>query len=884
MRLSLFLIFSFFSVTVFAQGNRSIQTLNAGWKFHKSNTSELQAVLREKEDWEQVNLPHCFNAEDGEDEKYGYYRGGAWYFKEISIDSSYQNQRVFMYFEAANQVCELFVNGVSAGKHIGGYTSFCFEITSLLKLGAKNVITVRVDNSHNENIPPLDADFSFMGGLYRDVYLITTNNVHFDLLNNGSNGVFIETPTVTEQTATVRLRATIKNDGKAKQKILQYTRITDAGGKMITTKSTAVTILPGQIYQTEQNGFSIPNPHLWSPDSPYLYTVTTEIRDSKGHLIDQISNPLGLRWYTFDANKGFILNGKPLKLIGVNRHQYYSHQGFALSNEQHVHDIELLKQMGGNCLRIAHYPHDPAILEACDRLGIIATEEIPIVNYINENSNDFRSNCLNMAVELVRRDYNHPSVFVWAYMNEMLNNNKPKKPENLRRLNKLAISIDSILHKEDKNRFTMIPNAEWFEGYRDAGLIDLPQICGWNIYEGWYGEKLSDFEQFMDTFHKKYPNKPVMITEYGAGADPRVRSFAPERFDFSMEYQNAYHEHYLKAIMERPYIAGAFAWAFVDFFAEPRVDATPHVNNKGLITLDRELKDSYFLYQAYLQKSPMVSIASKGWEQREGSAASMEEDFCKQPVTIYSNQQEIELFLQGKSLGKKTVVDNKAVFEVPFANGSNLLEAVCKIGSNVIKDVATIQFRLWDFPLNKHPESFPSIHVNAGSNYSYYDKKNHCTWMVDQPYSRGSWGYTSGKRYRAGSRPASQREISCTADEPLYQTQQIDPGSYRFDVPDGTYEVSLYFAELLSEAQMQKSLYNLTADATVDKAVKRIFNVDINGYPFLRNLNLKEQYGEAVAVPFKYIIDIRDSEGIEIKFSALAGVPVINALSVVRIK
>ncbi|MCU7547728.1 malectin domain-containing carbohydrate-binding protein [Chitinophagaceae bacterium LB-8] len=884
MRLILFLIFSFFSIAVFAQSSRIVQTLNAGWKFHKSNAAGLQEMLREKEDWQQVNLPHCFNAEDGEDEKYGYYRGSAWYLKEISFDSTYLNHRIFVYFEAANQVCELFVNGIAAGKHIGGYGSFCFEITSLIRLGEKNVLTVQVDNRHNEDIPPLDADFSFMGGIYRDVYLITTNTVHFDLLNNGSNGVFIETPIVTEQAATCRLRATIKNDGTTKQKIFLHTRITNAGGKMVATKSTAVTILPDQLFQAEQNGLSIPTPHLWSPDSPYLYTVTTEITDSNGRLIDQVSHPLGLRWYTFDAAKGFILNGKPLKLIGVNRHQFYTHQGFALSNEQHVHDIELLKQMGGNCIRIAHYQQDPAILEACDRLGIIATEEIPIVNYIHENSKDFRTNCLNMAVELVRRDYNHPSIFVWAYMNEMLNNNKPKKPENMRLLNRLAVSIDSILHVEDKNRFTMIPNAEWFEGYRDAGLIDLPQICGWNIYEGWYGEKLSDFERFMDNFHKQYPDKPVMITEYGAGADPRVRSFAPERFDFSMEYQNIYHEHYLKAIMERPFIAGAFVWAFVDFYAEPRVDATPHVNNKGLLTLDRKLKDCYFLYQAYLQKTPLVSIASKGWAQREGCAARTDENFCKQPVTIYSNQQEIELFLQGQLLEKKSVVDHKAVFEVPFTNGSNLLEAVCTAGGNVIKDAATIQFRLWDFPLSKHPESFPAIHVNAGSNYSYYDEKNQCTWLADQEYSKGSWGYTSGKRYRAGSRPASQREIGCTQDEPLFQTQQTDPGSYRFDVPDGQYEVSLYFAELLSEAQMQKSLYNLSADATVGKAVKRIFNVDINGSRFLRQLNLKEQFGEAVAVPFKYIIDVRDGRGIEIKFSALAGVPVINALSVVRIK
>lgn len=867
-----------------AQQIRNVKTINAGWKFLKNEQKDISFVSKEKEGWQQVNLPHCFNAEDGEDEKYGYYRGNTWYVKEINVDSTYRNKQLFLYFEGANQVSELFVNGQQVGKHIGGYGSFCFDITPFINTNSKNTLAVRVDNSFQQDIAPLDADFSFFGGIYRDVRLVATNTLHFDMLNNGSSGVFIDTPKVSEQLAFCDIRVSVKNDSKSKQNFALRTRILDVSGALIASRISKVSGAANSLTAIEQKEIKITAPQLWSPDSPYLYTVITEICDSKGNVIDVVTNSLGLRWYTFDATKGFILNGKPLKLIGVNRHQYYTKQGFALSDEQHTYDIQLLKEMGGNCLRIAHYQQDPAILEACDRMGIVATVEIPIVNYITENSTDFRNNCLNMAVEMVRRDYNHPSVFVWAYMNEILNNNKPKKPENMKRLNQLAIAIDSLIHVEDKNRFTMVPNAEWFEGYKEAGLIDLPQICGWNIYEGWYGEKLSDFEQYMDNFHKQYPNKPTMITEYGAGADPRIRSFAPERFDFSMEYQNKYHEHYIKAIMERPYIAGAFVWNFIDFLAEPRQDATPHVNNKGLATLDRKLKDSYYLYQAHLLKTPFVAIASKGWNAREGLSVKYEENFCTQLLTIYSNQKEVELFLNHQSLGKKAVSDCKVEWDVPFVNGTNLLEAVCVWDGKITKDMAEIDFTLWDFPLNKNPASFPAIHVNTGSNYSFYDEKNHCTWLADQDYTVGSWGHIGGKRYRAGDRPASQREITNTSDEPLYQTQMIDPQWYRFDVPDGVYEVSLLFAELLSEKQMQKSLYNLNADAIAEKAVKRVFDVDINKTNFLKNFNIKEEYGEVTAVPVKCMIDVRDGKGIEIKFTALAGASVVNGISVVRVK
>jgi beta-galactosidase len=312
---------------------------------------------------------------------------------------------------------ELFVNGKSAGTHQGGYTRFCFDITNLVSFDAQNVFAVKVNNAFNENIPPLTADFTFFGGIYRDVYLIVTEKQHISTTHFASSGVFITTPKVTDKEASMTVKTLIVNHEIEAKKLIVENIIISPKAEIVCKTRNIVNLAKNTTQTIEQKDIVVQKPMLWSPDSPSLYSVLTRIYDAKTNkLLDQVSNPLGFRWFEFSAEKGFAINGKSLKLIGTNRHQCFEGLGNALPDEIHVRDIKLLKEMGANFLRISHYPQDPTVMEMCDKLGIICSVEIPIVNTITDNE-AFTKNCLTMAREMVMQDFNRPSVLIWAYMN-----------------------------------------------------------------------------------------------------------------------------------------------------------------------------------------------------------------------------------------------------------------------------------------------------------------------------------------------------------------------------------------------------------------------------------------------------------------------------------
>jgi beta-galactosidase len=496
--LSLFIAFTLLTVTAFSQLYTQIN-LDKGWKFSKDSTLQAQTI----------NLPHTSNKDDVMDDTPGYYRGGGWYRKALTLNDSYKGKKLFLYFNGANQETEVYINGHKAGTHKGGYTRFCVEVDQYLKIGAKatNQIAIKVDNSFNENIPPLTADFTFYGGIYRDVYLITTNKSHF-ALNHAANGVFITTPSVSATSALVKITGQIEG---STTKLAVVTTVLDGTKTIAKVKSNLISA------DFIQNIPAIARPHLWSPEDPHLYQVRTQLVDAKtGAVLDEVINPLGFRWFKFDGEKGFFLNGKPLKLVGTSRHQDFEGLGNAIPANYNVHDIELLKQMGGNFLRVSHYPQDPKILETCDKLGILASVEIPVVNTITE-SEAFTETCKNMQVEMIRQNFNHPSVIIWAYMNEVLlrpkfGDDKARQQVYFGNIKKLAQTLDSLTRKEDPSRYTMIACHGDYNRYRTVGLVQIPQIIGWNLYSGWYGGQTSDFAKFLDDFHKDFPSLPVIIS------------------------------------------------------------------------------------------------------------------------------------------------------------------------------------------------------------------------------------------------------------------------------------------------------------------------------------------------------------------------------------
>ncbi|RZK46934.1 MAG: glycoside hydrolase family 2, partial [Hymenobacter sp.] len=373
--------------------------------------------------------------------------------------------------------------------------------------GTRAEVLVKLTNRYNAAIPPLSADFTFYGGLYRDAYLVAAEPVHFDLDNYASPGVFVSTPAVSAAAATVAVAGRLTNESARAQPVVITTQLLTADGQPAGQQQAKVQLRAGE---TREFRLALPplrQPHLWAPASPYLYRVRTTVRPAgapAGPALDEVSSPVGVRWFQFDAARGFFLNGQPLKLIGTNRHQDYPGLGNALPAALAVRDVQLIKEMGGNFLRVSHYPQDPAVLEACDRLGILASVEIPIVNAITD-SPAFFENCRRMQTEMIRQHFNHPSVIIWAYMNEVL----LRLPAGLRRDNDagraylgrvraLARQLDSLTRREDPARATMLVCHGDFDLYRQAGLLAVPQVLGWNLYQGWYGGELAGFPAFLD--------------------------------------------------------------------------------------------------------------------------------------------------------------------------------------------------------------------------------------------------------------------------------------------------------------------------------------------------------------------------------------------------
>ena len=864
---------------------RVITSINQSWKFSKTDYSNAQNIDFDDTKWENVSVPHTWNKEDADDETPGYYRGRGWYRKSIMIPADQISKEICISFDGVNQETELFVNGKSVGTHLGGYTRFCFNITKFVKFGEANIFAVKVNNRYNDNIPPLSADFTFFGGIYRDVNLIYTEKQHISTTYYASQGVFIKTPSVTDKEASVQIRTLVTNDGNEASNLQIENTIISPKSEIVLSKSSTVKVAALSTLPVEQNDLKISKPMLWSPDSPSLYKVITRIYDAKTNkLLDEEINPLGLRWYEFSADNGFFLNGKHLKLIGTNRHQCYLNMGNALSDEMHIRDMKLLKDMGGNFLRVSHYPQDHVVMEMCDKLGIICSVEIPIVNAITENET-FTTNCLTMAREMVMQDFNRPSVLIWAYMNEVLLR-PPFKDDSLRNavysksVGSLAAKIEKQIRQDDPARYTMIPCHGNLEAYMSAGLSDVPKIIGFNLYQGWYGGNFNGCDEFLETARRKVPGKPFIVSEYGADVDPRLHSFSPLRFDYTQEYANLYHEHYIKTIQDRPWISGANIWNLNDFYSEGRSNAVPHVNNKGIVGLDREKKDTYLQYQAMLLKTPVVSIGGMNWKIRGGNAD--EKGICVQPVKVYSNQPTVELTQNGKTLGIQSVVDNIACFKVPFINGENRLDASAKTETGMVLDELKIDFRA--VPLNL--KEFTEINVMLGSKRYFEDKTASVIWIPEKEYTAGSWGYVGGKAYskktKNGTQPASDLDILGTTNDPVYQTARIGITDFKLDVPDGKYSVCLYWAELQSDKESAALAYNLGNDALKDDFSKREFDVELNGLKVLNSFNLTKEFGAQTAVVKKFEVNATNGSGISISFKKGVGETLLNAVRVYR--
>lgn len=877
-------------VLVLKAQTRITYTINDRWHFEKGESVETDNPQIKQPAWLLINLPHTYNNLDGDDEQPGYYRGTVRYRKSVFIDKIHENKHAVIYFEGANQEVEVFVNGQSAGKHIGGYTRFSFDISRLIRFGEKNNFEIKVDNKHNPDIPPLSADFTFYGGIYRDVYLQFTNKIHVATNNLASSGVYVKTPQVSEKEAFIEIHSLISNDTESTVNVIIENTIVDSDGKKVKTVQNKQSIFPKNTITDIQKKIRIENPILWDIDNPHLYSVFTRVYNSKsGEMLDEVSNSFGLRWFEFDRDKGFFLNGKHRKLRGTNRHQDYFEKGNALRDEMHVRDLLLLKEMGINFLRISHYPQDPVVLEMCDKLGIVTSVEIPIVNAITE-SDAFLKNAVHMLKEMIWQNFNHPSIVIWGYMNEVLLRQPYSKPEELvpyyLAVENVARELENTVRFEDPSRYTMMAYHNAPERYEQAKLTEIPMIMGWNLYQGWYEPDINEFQRLLDRAYNTYKDKILLVTEYGPGVDPRLHSFNPERFDFTQEYGIVYHRHYYEEMMKRPFIAGFNMWNFNDFYAEQRIDAVPHVNNKGVTGLDRERKDGFLFYKTQFNTNPLVLIGNREWKTR-GGVAEANENVCRQPVPVFSNLPEVELIVNGKSLGVKKCEGNVAEFIVPFVHGENVIEASGTRNDKIVRDLIHVNFKLTPNNLKSSQIPFLELNVMLGSHRYFEDRKAEMIWLPEKPYEKGGWGYIGGEVYRRktnfGSMLGADIDIYGTDNNPIFQTQRKGIESFKADIPDGRYSIYLYWAELDSDEHKELSEYNIgMQDTRFEKFYRRTFDVCINGVDVLKDFNITEEYGYGTAVIKKFIVDVKSGEGLSVDFRKKEGETVLNAVRIYR--
>ena len=605
-------------------------------------------------------------------------------------------------------------------------------------------------------------------------------------------------------------------------------------------------------------------------------------------MTDAVANPLGLRTCSFDPNRGFFLNGEPLKLVGTSRHQDYADLGYALGDERHIRDAEQLKRMGANFLRIAHYPQDPAVLAACDRLGLLTSVEIPIVNAVTRNE-AFADCCERMMTEMVLQNYNSPSVCIWTYMNEVMLRppvfaDERDKADYLHWVRDIAQRCDATARQLDPARATMLPCHGNLTLYDEAGLLKIPDIIGVNLYQGWYGGRFTDFEKQLDRMHAAYPDKSLFVTEYGADCDVRIRSARPERFDFSVDYAMLYHEHYLPQMLARPFICGAAAWNLNDFYAEPRGDAVPHVNCKGLCTLDRTPKDTYFYYQAMLRHDPIVHIC--GGDRRFRAGVETATGIATERVRIYANAPQVEVSLDGRTLGQFDVTDCIAEVEIPFHAGENRLEATIRTDDGrTARHLCTTDYRL----VPRHFDNstpFTELNVLLGSTRSFDDPQQETAWIPEQPYEAGGWGYVGGTPWRPktnrGTQPASNLPIDRTRLDPMFQTQRRGLEAFRADLPDGVYEVTLYFAELSGET-VAASAYQLGLTTESEAASERAFDLAINGRCVAHGLDVAAETGRRTPMTRRYRVILKNGEGLCVGFTPVRSETMLSAIRILRL-
>lgn len=667
-------IFTFFLLTVAifaADGQipvRTVTTLNEGWVCYPAH-NVLRHIRKDS-----VILPHTWNVDDvftGTQ----YNREARIYQKKMTFDDSLKENRLFLYFEGANSVANVFVNGKLVGEHYGGYTAFCFEITDYVGLGEENALEVHVSNAYRLDVIPLSGDFNIYGGLHRPVHLIVTDRNCISLLDYASSGVYIKQKSVSEEVVELDVASMLSLKRESADLKIRIT-IYDSEGNPV---GEAENPISGIQTASASQEFTITNPVLWDgKKNAYLYTVKVELIE-EGVVIDEVTERTGFRYFSVDHEKGFFLNGKYLDLYGFCKHMDRQGKGSALVMEDFPEEMELIKESGANSLRLVHYPHSKPIYNLCDENGIVLWTEIPFVgpggytapSYVK--SKNLERNAKNMLIEMIRQNYNHPSVCFWGLFNELKMDYDDPVP--------FVKELHELAKEEDPSRLTAI--ATFIDQEIFLGTADL---IAWNKYYGWYGGEFHQMGDFADEAHRTSQGTPVGISEYGAGGSiiqhewPATPPVTTSRYH-PEEWQTLYHEGNWEELSKRPFLWGKYIWVFADFGSAIRNEGDRQgINNKGLVTYDLQTKkDAFYFYKANWNPEPMIYITSRRFTERTNPVTD---------IRIYTNAGEAELYLNEKRIGKKKKDElNRVVWEnVRLNQGKNMIRVKAKSNGHILED------------------------------------------------------------------------------------------------------------------------------------------------------------------------------------------------------
>ncbi len=679
---------------------RQIINLNEGWKFKKQNVGLVEHY---PEDWQDVTLPHTWNAVDGMDGKNGYDRGSYWYVREFETPRQpLGGGRVYVEILAAGQQASVYVNGEKAAYHEGGYSIFRADITEHLNKNHKNLLVINCSNEYKESVYPQSADFTFYGGLYRGVNLICVPDAHFDLDYYGGSGLVVTPKPCECGGADFHIKAYAAG---ADENYTVFYSILDMEGK-----EAAYGCRPAEDAAIVLH---VPEAELWDTDHPYLYTVTAVLQ-KRNESYDQVSVRAGVRSFSCDPKQGFIINGRETPLRGVSRHQDLLYQGNALTKEDHYRDAELIKELGANTIRLAHYQHAQEFYDACDEMGFAVWAEIPFISVFNQDP-EAHQNCISQLKELIIQNYNHPSICFWGISNEILIGGISEQlVENHRELNRIAKRLDPT-------RLTAIAHVTMTP--MESPMHHITDVISYNHYFGWYGGKMEDNGPWLDKFHELHPSLCLGVSEYGCEGIITYHGPEPACKDYSEEYQALYHEHMAKVLEERPWIWSSHVWNMFDFGCAARNEGgVAGRNNKGLMTMDRKTKkDSYYVYQAYWSKKPMVHLCGKRYAERSGDTTE---------IRVYSNQPKVSLYLNGR-LAEEKEGEKVFVFTVALEDGRNHLLAA----AGEVKDVMTLE------KVKKEPEIYvlPEVNERREGVANWFTTVGHLDLEAPMEFPKGRW-------------------------------------------------------------------------------------------------------------------------------------------------